>query len=58
MFFWKFCEIFMKNCENVSTVEIWGKLMNLIPFYTHLKILKALGAARRCANVAARMPFR
>ena len=48
--------IFCGACHSTSTVEIWGELMNLIPFYTHLKILKALGAARRCANVAARTP--
>jgi len=48
--------IFCGACHSMSTVEIWSKLMNLIPFYTHLKILKALCAARRCANVAARTP--
>ena len=46
--------IFCGACHSMSTVKIWGNTISGTPFYKHLNIWRALGAARRYANVAAR----
>jgi len=41
------------DCKNLVKIVEWEP-----PFYTHLNIRRALGAASRCANVPVRTPSR